>query len=95
MRNGNRWLRRSLCQAAWAASRKKNSYLSAQFKRLATRRGIKRALMAVAHSILIIAYTMIKRTQSYQELGPTTSIGLTNSNSKATSYGDYNDWDSR
>jgi transposase len=41
----------------------------AQFKRLATRRGIKRALMAVAHSILIIAYTMIKRTQSYQELG--------------------------
>lgn len=69
MRDGNRWLRRTLCQAAWAASRKKNCYLSAQFKRLAVRRGINRALMAVAHSILIIAYTMMKRTESYQELG--------------------------
>lgn len=69
IRDGNRWLRRTLCQAAWAASRKKNSYLSAQFKRLATRRGIKRALVAVAHSILIIAYTMLKRAESYHELG--------------------------
>lgn len=69
MREGNRWLKRTLCQAAWAASRKKNSYLSAQFKRLATRRGIKRALMAVAHSILIIAYNLMKNANSYQELG--------------------------
>ena len=69
MRDGNRWLKRTLCQAAWAASRKKNSYLSAQFKRLATRRGIKRALMAVAHSILIIAYNMMRRAESYHELG--------------------------
>jgi hypothetical protein len=68
----------------------------AQFKRLATRRGIKRALMAVAHSILIIAYTMIKKNPVVSRArGPTTAIGLTNSNSKATSYGDYNDWDSR
>jgi transposase len=69
IRDGNRWLRRTLCQAAWAATRKKNSYLSAQFKRLAARRGIKRALIAVAHSILIIAYTMMKRAESYQEVG--------------------------
>ena len=69
MRDGNRWLKRTLCQAAWAASRKKNSYLSAQFKRLATRRGIKRALTAVAHSILIIAYNMMRRAESYHELG--------------------------
>jgi transposase len=69
IRDGNRWLRRSLCQAAWAASRKKDSYLSAQFKRLASRRGIKRALIAVAHSILIIAYFMLKKAQSYKEVG--------------------------
>ena len=69
MRDGNRWLRRTLCQAAWAASRKKNSYLSSQFKRLAVRRGFKRALMAVAHSILIIAYSMTKKAKVYEELG--------------------------
>lgn len=69
IRDGNRWLRRCLCQAAWAASRKKDSYLSAQFKRLASRRGIKRALVAVAHSILIIAYTMLKKAESYIETG--------------------------
>jgi transposase len=69
MRAGNRWLRRSLCQAAWAASRKKNCYFSGQFKRIAARRGIKRALMAVAHAILIVVYTMLKTKRSYQELG--------------------------
>src|SRR5262249_31680971 len=46
-RDGNKWLRRSLCQAAWAASRTKDCYLATQFKRLAARRGVKRALMAV------------------------------------------------
>jgi transposase len=69
IREGNRWLRRALCQAAWAATRKKNSYLSAQFKRLSSRRGVKRALIAVAHSILIIAYTMMKNAQDYREVG--------------------------
>jgi hypothetical protein len=59
-RSGNKWLRRTLCQAAWAATRKKDCYLSAQFKRLAARRGLKRAVMAVAHTMLIIAYTMLK-----------------------------------
>lgn len=68
-RDGNPWLRRSLCQAAWAASRKKDCYLSAQFQRLAARRGVKRAVIAVAHSILIIAYHMLKSGRSYEELG--------------------------
>jgi transposase len=68
-RDGNRWLRRTLCQAAWAVTRKKNCYLSAQFKRLAARRGVKRAVMAVAHTMLIIAYHMLKTGQSYHELG--------------------------
>ena len=68
-RDGNRWLRRSLCQAAWAVTRKKNCYLSAQFKRLAARRGVKRAVMAVAHTMLIIGYHMLKTGQGYYELG--------------------------
>ena len=69
IRDGNRWLRRALCQAAWAASRGKNSYLAAQFKRLAARRGVKRALIAVAHSMLVIVYRMLKTDKSYIELG--------------------------
>jgi transposase len=68
-RDGNKWLRRSLCQAAWAVTRKKNCYLSAQFKRLAARRGVKRAVMAVAHTMLIIGYHMLKTGRSYHELG--------------------------
>jgi transposase len=68
-RGGNKWLRRALCQAAWAVTRKKNCYLSAQFKRLAARRGLKRAVMAVAHTMLVIAYTMLKTGRTYFELG--------------------------
>lgn len=68
-RQGNRWLRRVLCQAAWAASRKKNCYLSALFRRIASRRGVKRALIALAHTLIVIAFTLLKRRQSYFELG--------------------------
>lgn len=68
-RDGNKWLRRSLCQAAWAVTRKKNCYLSAQFKRLAARRGAKRAVMDVAHTMLIIGYHMLKTGRGYHELG--------------------------
>jgi transposase len=67
---GNRWLRRALNEAAWAASRSKNSYLSAQYRRLATRRGKKRAVIAVGHSILVIVYQLLKHTVDYQDLGP-------------------------
>jgi transposase len=70
-RDGNKWLRRSLCQAAWAVTRKKDCYVSAQFKRLAARRGVKRAVMAVAHSMLVIGYAMLKTGQGYHELGGT------------------------
>jgi len=71
MREGNRWLRRTLCQAAWAVSRKKDCYLSAQFRRLASRRGVKRAVMAVAHTMLVIAFHMLKTGLTYHELGGT------------------------
>jgi transposase len=66
---GNRWLRVILVQCAWAASHSKGTYLQAMYKRLAARRGKKRALVAVAHRILEIAYNVLKKGQDYQELG--------------------------
>jgi transposase len=68
-RNGSVWLRRSLCQAAWAASHSKNTYLSAQFRRLAARKGKKRAIVAVGHTILVILFPMLKNQQPYRDLG--------------------------
>ena len=68
-RKGNRWLRRTLAEAAWAASKVKNSYLKAQFRRLAARRGKKRALVAVGHSLLGIIYHMLKNQVEYRDLG--------------------------
>jgi len=67
---GNRWLRSALVQAAWAASHTKRTYLSAQFRRIAARRGKKRALIAVAHTMLIIAYHILKERRPYFDLGP-------------------------
>ncbi len=68
-RQGNRVLRTVLVQAAHAASRTKNTYLAAQYHRLAARRGKKKAILAVAHSILVIAYYLILRQEPYRELG--------------------------
>jgi transposase len=70
MRKGNRWLRRALAEAAWAASRVKKSYLAAQYRRLAGKRGRKRALVAVAHSLLVIIYHVLKNNVEYRDLGP-------------------------
>ena len=69
VRQGNHALRRVLVQAAWAASRTADTYLAAQYHRLAGRRGKKRAVVAVAHSILVIAYHMLSRHEPYRELG--------------------------
>jgi len=66
---GNRWLRRALIQAAWAAARSKDTYLGAQYQRLVRRRGKKKAVVAVAHSILVIAYHVLRNQTSYRELG--------------------------
>lgn len=68
-KKGNQALRSGLLQAAWAASHTKNTYLSAQYHRLAGRRGKKRAIVATAHSILVISYHILKRQQPYWELG--------------------------
>jgi len=66
---GNRWLRRVLVQCAWAASRTKGSYFGAQYRQIAKRRGKKRAIVAVAHSLLIVIYQMLKHHTAYDELG--------------------------
>jgi transposase len=68
-RQGNLSVRRVLIEAAHAASHTKETFLSAQYHRLAARRGKKRALVAVAHSILVICFHLISRKQDYQELG--------------------------
>jgi transposase len=68
-RKGNRWLRRALGQAAWAASASKKSYLAAQFRRLCARRGKARAIVAVAHTLLGITYYLLKTGAQYVELG--------------------------
>ena len=63
------WLKRALCQAAWAAARTRNSYYGALFRRLAAKRGKKRAIIAVAHSLLVTIYMLLKGNQTYHELG--------------------------
>jgi transposase len=66
---GNRWLRRALAEAAWAATSSRDSYLAAQYHRLGGRRGKKRAVVAVAHSLLVIIYHVIKDRLDYRDLG--------------------------
>lgn len=69
-RKGSPWLRALLVQAAHAAARKKGTYLAAQYRRIAARRGKSRAAVAVGHSILVIAYHLLERGTDYQDLGP-------------------------
>ena len=66
---GNPWLRSTLVEAAWAAARTKDAYLRAQYYRLKARRGAKRAALAVAHSILVAIYYMLRDGTSYKDLG--------------------------
>lgn len=68
-RHGNRWLRRALCQAAWAVSHTKDCSLTAGFYRCAQRRGIKKAVLATAHRILVIAFHLLRDATAYQERG--------------------------
>jgi transposase len=70
MRKGAPWLKTTLIQCAWAAARKNGSYLQAQFHRLRARRGAKKAIAAVAASILTAAYHMLKDGTLYHDLGP-------------------------
>jgi transposase len=66
---GSRWLRQVLVEAAHVAAKTKQTYLAAQYQRIAARRGKKRALMALGHTILTIVYYLLTRKQPYQDLG--------------------------
>jgi transposase len=68
-RKGNPWLCRLLLQAAHVVARQRHGYLAAQFRRIAARRGKKRAGMAVAHSILVIIYHLLREGIPYEEKG--------------------------
>jgi transposase len=70
MRKGAPWLKTTLVQCAWAASRRKASYLQAQFHRLRARRGAKKAIGALAASILTTIYHMLISGELYHDLGP-------------------------
>jgi transposase len=69
LRRGAPWLKTALTQAAWAAARSKTGYLRAQFLRLKSRRGPRKAIMAVASSMLTAAYYMLRDDVDYRELG--------------------------
>src|SRR5713101_8355703 len=68
-RKGSVWLRRALTEAAHGAARTKKSYFAAQYHRLAGRRGKKRAVIAVGHSLLVAGYHVITRQEDYTDLG--------------------------
>jgi transposase len=68
-RKGSPWLRSALTEAAQAASRKRDGYLAAQYHRLATRRGKKRAVVAVGHTILEIVHHLLAGGTTYRDLG--------------------------
>jgi transposase len=68
-RRGNNYLKTTLLQAAWAASRTKNTYFQAKYRALAARKGGKKAAIAIAHRILVAVYHMLKNDKEFQELG--------------------------
>lgn len=67
--SGNNWVRTTLLESAWAAAHSRKSYLGAQFRRISKRRGPKRAGIAVAHSILVIAYHVLRHAVAFNDLG--------------------------
>ena len=68
-RKANRYVKSGLCQAAWAASHTKNTYLSAFYRRLQVRKGAPKAVMALAHHMIVIIYNVLARGEEYVELG--------------------------
>ena len=68
-RKGNRYVRRALCQSAWAASHKKDCHLAVLFRRVRGRKGEQKAIMAVAHQLLVIMFYVVRDGSVYKELG--------------------------
>ena len=69
MRKANRYIKRALCQAAWAAAHTRNTYPAAFYRRLQARKGPQKAVMALAHHLLAIVYNVLKRREEYVEIG--------------------------
>jgi transposase len=69
LRKGSTWLKTVMVNCGWAASRSKNTYARAQFHRLKSRRGSKKAVIAVAASMLTAVYYMLRDTVPYRDLG--------------------------
>jgi transposase len=74
-RKGNRWLRRALCQSAWAVSHRKDCYLTTVFHRRVSRQGTKKAIVATAHQLLIIAFHLIRDGVAIASWAPIISTG--------------------
>jgi transposase len=68
-RHGNTWLKAALVEAAWGAVHTRDSYFGALYRRLAGRRGVKRAIVAVAHALLVVVYHLLRDGTAYRELG--------------------------
>jgi transposase len=68
-RKANRYVRRAMCQAAWAASHTKNTFLSAFYRRMLVRKGPQKAVMALAHHMITIVYNILRRGEEYVEMG--------------------------
>ena len=71
IRYGNRWLKQMLVQCAWAASRTKRSYFHGMYHRIKARRGHKRALIAIAHAMLVTIWNLLNRQSEYVDLNIT------------------------
>lgn len=69
VRKSNRYVKRAICQAAWAASHTQNTFLSAFYKRLMVRKGAPKAAMALAHHLITIVYNVLARNEEYVEIG--------------------------
>jgi transposase len=68
-RKANRYIKRAMCQAAWAASHTKGTFLAAYYRRMRLRRGAPKAIMALAHHMILIVHQMLSRKEDYVEFG--------------------------
>lgn len=68
-RKANRYVKRAMCQAAWAATHTKQTYLAAFYRRMAVRKGAPKAVMALAHHMIVVVYQVLSRKEEYVEFG--------------------------
>jgi transposase len=73
-----------MCQAAWAASRTKDTYLSTFYRRMSIRKGTPKAVMALAHHLIVVAYQVLRRGEEYVEFGGGYHVDLRQIESGAT-----------